>query len=94
MISLLIFSIEKFNLKISSITFVFIFFAASLITILSGERTSLALLILSIILMFFTCNKIRKFFFSILIIITVSLISIMFASEKIKKECLIKQLIN
>ena len=86
MISLLIFSVEKFNFKISSITFVLIFLAASLITVLSGERTSLALLILSIILMFFTCIKIRKLIFSILIIITVSLITITFTSEKIKKR--------
>lgn len=86
MISLLIFSKEKFDLKISSTTIVFIFLAASLITILSGERTSLFLLILSIILMFFTCSKIRKLIFSILIIVSVSLISVIFTSEKIKKR--------
>ena len=86
MISLLIFSKEKFNLKISSIAFVFIFLAASLITLLSGERTSLVLLILSMILMFFTCSKIRKLIFNILIIVSVSLITIILTSEKIKKR--------
>ncbi len=93
MISLLIFSIEKFNLKISSITFVIIFLAASLITVLSGERTSLALLILSIFLMFVTCNKIRKLILSILIIVSVSLIATIFTSEKIK-ERMFDQTIN
>ena len=63
MISLIIFSQEEFNLKINPILFVLIFLSASLITVLSGERTSLFLLILSIILMFFTCNKIRKTIF-------------------------------
>jgi len=93
MISLLIFSKEKFNLKISSITIVSIFFAASLITVLSGERTSLVLLILSIILMFLTCNKIRKLIFSILTIVIVFLILIIFNSEK-TKERMFDQTIN
>ena len=93
MISLLFFSEEKFNLKISSITIVTIFFAASLITVLSGERTSLALLILSIILMFFTCNRIKKLIFSVLTIVTVFLILIIFNSEK-TKERMFDQTIN
>ena len=93
MISLLFFSEEKFNLKISSITIVTIFFAASLITVLSGERTSLALLILSIILMFFTCKRIKKLIFSVLTIVTVFLILIIFNSEK-TKERMFDQTIN
>ena len=85
-ISLLIFSKEEFNLKINSFFFIFIFLSSSLITVLSAERTSLALLILSIVLMFFTCNKIRKLIFYSFVIVLISLTTIIFSSEKIKKR--------
>lgn len=85
-LSLLFFSKEEFNFKIKPILLIFIFLSASLITLLSGERTSLVLLILGIIMMFFTCHKIRKLIFSILIIVLVSLTTIMLTSEKIKQR--------
>ena len=85
-ISLIIFSIEKYDLKISSIKFLLLFFSASIIVLLSGERTALALFILSIFLMFFTCNKIKKLIFKILIVITVSAIAILSTSETVKKR--------
>ena len=85
-ISLLIFSKEEFNLKINSFFFIFIFLSSSLITVLSAERTSLVLLILSIILMFFTCRKIRKLIFYSFVIVLISLTTIIFSSEKVKKR--------
>ncbi len=85
-ISILIYSEENFDYKISPITFIFLFLAASLITILSAERTSLALLILSIILMFLTCIKIRKLIFYIFIIILVLLTTVILSSEKVKSR--------
>ncbi len=92
-ISLLIFSKEEFNLKINSISFVFVFLSASLIAVLSAERTSLVLLILSIILIFFTCKKIRKLIFYSFVIVLISLSAIIFSSEKVKKR-MIDQTIN
>lgn len=85
-ISLLIFSKEELNFKVNSVFFIVIFLSGSLITLLSGERTSLVLLMMGLIMMFFTCHKIRKLIFGILIIVTVSLTTIMLTSEKIKKR--------
>ncbi len=83
-ISLLIFSKEEFNFKINSYLLVSIFLSATLITILSGERTSVVLIFLSIILMFFTCSKIRKLIFYILIMFIISMTTLILKSEKIK----------
>ncbi len=85
-LSLIIFSKEEFNFKINTVLFILIFLSASLITLLSGERTSLILLILSIIMMLFTCHKIRKLIFGIFIIVLIALTTIMSTSEKIKQR--------
>ena len=76
LISILIFSKEELNLKINSSFFILIFLSATLITILSGERTALVLMILNIILIFFTCGKIRKLVFYILMMVTICLTTI------------------
>ncbi len=85
-ISLLIFSREEFNLKINSFLLITIFLATSLITVLSAERTPVVLLVLSMILMFFSCHKIRKLVFTTLVIVIISLTTILLSNEKIKKR--------
>jgi len=92
MISLLIFSQEEFNLKINPLLYIFIFLSASLICLLSGERTSLILIILSISLMFFTCHKIRKLIFYVIVAVTVTLTTIILTNEKIKERVFVQSI--
>ena len=92
-LSLLIFSKEKLNFKFNNILIFFIFASASLITLISGERTSMALLLLSIFIMFLTCHKLRKLIAIcyLTIIITITLIVL---SSDITKERMYNQTIN
>ena len=92
MISVLIFSQEEFNFKINPLLYIFIFLSASLICLLSGERTSLILIILSISLMFFTCHKIRKLIFYVIVAVTVTLTTIILTNEKIKERVFVQSI--
>ena len=95
MISIFIFSKKNFNFNFNNLLFFFVFISSSLITLMSGERTSLALLILSIILMFFTCKNIRKLIFFSFLAISIILTSLILTNEKTKKRMLnqtVKQL--
>ena len=92
-LSLLIFSKEELNFKFNNILIIFIFASASLITLISGERTSMALLFLSIFIMFLTCHKLRKLILIsyLTIILTITLIVL---SSDITKERMYNQTID
>ena len=92
-LSLLIFSKEELNFKFNNILIFFIFASASLITLISGERTSMALLLLSIFIMFLTCHKLRKLIVIcyLTIILTITLIVL---SSDITKERMYNQTIK
>tara|TARA_Y100000591_G_scaffold283095_1_gene263881 strand:- start:1871 stop:3130 length:1260 start_codon:yes stop_codon:yes gene_type:complete len=85
-VSVLIYSEENFDFKLSPFLLISLFLAASLITILSAERTSFVLLILSMIMMFLTCNKIRKSILYIFMIVLFSLTSVILSSERVKNR--------
>ncbi len=86
MISIFIFSKKHLNFNFNNLLFLFVFISSSLITLISGERTSLALLIISIILMFFTCKSIRKLIFFSFLFISIILTSLILTNEKTKKR--------
>lgn len=93
MISIFIFSKIYFNFKLNSFLFLFVFISSALITVISGERTSLVLFTISIILMFFTCKSIRKLIFLSFLIIILTFTALILTNEKTKKR-MFNQTIN
>ncbi len=73
-ISLILFSKQQFKFKINNLILSFSIIISFIITFISGERTALAIIIMSIFLMLFSCKDLRK-------IISASLILIIFFSS-------------
>ena len=87
-LSLIIFSQNELNFKFNNLFFILFFACSSLITLISGERTSMALLLLCILVMFFTCHKLRKLILHCSIVILISLTTVIFTSETTKNRML------
>ncbi len=73
-ISLIFFSKQEFKLKINNLQIFFVIVVSFLITFISGERTSLVLIVISIFLMLVSCKDLRK-------IISISMLTILFLSS-------------
>ena len=73
-ISLIFFSKQELKLKINNLQIFFVIVMSFLITFISGERTSLVLIVISIFLMLISCKDLRK-------IISISMLIILFLSS-------------
>ena len=73
-ISLIFFSKQEFKLKINNLQIFFVIVVSFLITFISGERTSLVIIVISIFLMLVFCKDLRK-------IISISMLIILFLSS-------------
>ena len=92
-VSLVLFCKKELNYKFNDYLFYLILIASFLICLISGERTSFALMILSVFLIFITCLSLRKvFFFGIVIAIIISTLIISF--DKRMKERMVNNVIN
>ncbi len=92
-VSLVLFCKKELNYKFNDYLFYLILMASFLICLISGERTSFALMILSVFLIFITCLSLRKvFFFGIVIAIIISTLIISF--DKRMKERMVNNVIN
>ena len=87
-LSIILFSREELNFKFNNYLIILLFGASSIITLISGERTSLALFLLSIFLMFFSCHKLRKIISFCSLIILISFTSIILSNEKTRDRML------
>lgn len=87
-LSLILFSKEELNFRINNYLIIFLFASSSIITLISGERTSLALFLLSVLLMFFSCHNIRKLILFCFLIILISFTSIVVSNEKTRDRML------
>lgn len=78
-LSILIFSKLRLKFKLTNKYIIFFIASSFYITLISGERTSLALILISLILITLSCSELRKtIMFSFFIILTLSSISIFF----------------
>ena len=93
MLSIFLFSKDKLNFKFNNYLFIYVFISSALIIVVSGERTALALFIISIFVMLLTCKKIRKLIFYSFVIILISITTLIVSSEKTKKR-MFSQTIN
>ena len=85
-ISLVLFCKKKLNYSFNKYLFYLILVICFLICLISGERTSFALIILSAFLIFFTCSSLRKvFFFGIVAAMIMSTLIISF-DKRIKER--------
>ena len=92
-VSLVLFCKKELNYKFNDYLFYLILIASFLICLISGERTSFALMILSVFLIFITCLSLRKvFFFGIVIAMIISTLIISF--DKRMKERMVNNIIN
>jgi O-antigen ligase len=92
-VSLVLFCKKELNYKFNDYLFYLILIASFLICLISGERTSFALMILSVFLIFITCLSLRKvFFFGIVIAIIISTLIISF--DKRMKDRMVNNVID
>ncbi len=87
-LSIILFSREELNFRFNNYFIILLFGASSVITLISGERTSLVLFLLSIFLMFFSCHKLRKIILFCSLIILISFTSIIVSNEKTRDRML------
>ncbi len=92
-VSLVLFCKKELNYKFNDYLFYLILIASFLICLISGERTSFALMILSVFLIFITCLSLRKvFFFGIVIAMIISTLIISF--DKRMKDRMVNNVID
>ena len=92
-VSLVLFCKKELNYKFNDYLFYLILIASFLICLISGERTSFALIILSAFLIFITCSSLRKvFFFGIVAAMIISTLIISF--DKRIKERMVSNIVN
>lgn len=83
-LSLFLFSKKYYNKKYENFIIFSIILLSGIICLFSGERTSFFLFLISILLIIFTCNSIRKIFIRSILILIPILLTLLFTDQKIK----------
>ncbi len=85
-LSLILFSKKHLDFKINDLFIYAVIFSSVVICVISGERTSFLLLIISLTIILLTCPELKKIMIWSIIISTLSTFLVIFTNENIKKR--------